>query len=121
MTKKEFQLHVEKFREKGKRFERAMSIWAIVWAAFCVLGMFIGTYLRSVCNFPNHYANEIIPMIPLAISMAGGLYFFLVVAKSFRYKGLLCPDCKNEIANLSREVLSSGNCPHCGKQVIDKD
>jgi hypothetical protein len=82
--------------------------------------------LKNKYRFENPYLNEIFPYIIagvlfLSIFAVGIFISRRAMKTSAKNYGYHCLHCKEQIANNAFIVMATGNCPHCGKQVIDEN
>ena len=120
MRIKEFDI-IRKNAKVYKWFAVAICLWAIFLIILVIIGSIIGRLLRHKLEFTNLYVKDIIAGIPVAVFAIIGSLLLIPISRNAMRKATICPNCGESLLNTSTKPLSIGNCPHCGKQVIDKD
>jgi hypothetical protein len=96
------------------------------WAGIFALGAFVFGVLWFILEVADPAESpEMRSEIALAVAIAVGLATAVLYVRSpgsdaRKDARLICPQCDSPLGNYYVVlVLSSGNCPHCGEQVLE--
>jgi hypothetical protein len=70
----------------------------------------------------DSFTVDILTKLPIAlVQIAAVVCIFWMYGRVKRQSGVRCPHCAKGLANRKKIVIASGNCPFCGKKVIEDE
>ena len=120
-------MRAEAFKAVANRFRKQQLLICLPLLAGLALAFIcvpIGVHLRKTLDPSNPYLRDILPVLPLAgLVIAGIVSAFAIEIRVRKRLGCHCPHCGEQIASpqFAAIVIASGNCPACGKKVLDKE
>ena len=117
----------EEFIRLRKKHDRITKLAAITIGLISIYLSLHARYIRIFLYqflyqlFPNFDSKPFLNLIVLSLVVLVFLLFFVILRFSNKRLGLLCKSCGSSLYNdsSSQIVISTKNCGHCGKQVLD--
>ncbi len=109
-------MNIDVYKKEVKRHDRATALGFA--ASTCVIFASLG-----IAGFVRHLNDGLADIVaPIIIFMIGTplmLYGFYRLDRLYRrFPSLICPHCKGTLAKARSVIVATGNCPHCGRQVL---
>ena len=110
---------VIEYKSQVKKHEHAMAIGALFPLAAILVPIVVALTVRTV-NEP--VASFLAPVFLLFLGLPLMLYGFWRVDRMYkRYPMLICTHCSGSLARAKSTVIATGNCPNCGRRVLDDE
>lgn len=110
---------VIEYKTQVKMHEHAMAIGALFPIAAIFVPLVVALTVRM---FNESVASFLAPGFLLVLGLPLLLYGFWRVDRMYkRFPILICVHCSGSLARAKSTVIATGNCPNCGRRVLDDE
>ena len=112
-------MNVDQYKSAVRKHDAAIAFrmfvsLSIIFAALAVAG--------AIRLYDDGLADLLAPIVIFLIGAPLMIYGFRWAERTYRrFSCLICPRCDGTIARPRATVIATGNCPNCGRKVLEDD
>lgn len=118
MTRREFSSNYEACLRQGSKY--GMATTGVIFLPI-IAAAFLANYLQK--HYEIGWLDNAVAVFALCLFICAIIAMILQDGPMVRRFGLVCPTCRRRLTPVEtrRKLLLTGNCPHCGNNVFDRE